>query len=808
MISAIRRKFGGDKDGLPGVQMPAGVQRVDLELQKKYARGVQYNLKIVIRGDRNKKFRLPTSTGTTEPLMMLSKSTFGTLWTFQRRKRVRDDKLKLANTSGDQKNATDKFEETACDARFVDVYKGTHGVIFLKEIVLVPSHIPVLILANRRDMGHHRQITDLQCSTFVDLFNRVLHSSKMSTFMRRYWSTRLPSEEMQADLWKNTLSIQPDQPQHVIIIRLFFVLGLFIICILSNVSNFFQTALGMISEEMEIVIFFVKAQSMLMFFNFIAAAYQIFFGTVKVEGNHFYPCGFINMNYPKCAHFVAETAECAICMNSPANRRMVPCGHAVCCSCLEKLSMTFYNTKCPFCRAKILASEPMNIAVNDVNSIGRCGELGRGNKPTDAFNETSNEENEFGENVLLPSDSNPVTNNPDGSPRARWAPSSMRYAFGMKFVHLFFNIPFLCLQKETLKRQLETNKNEILSSYHELDCYQETPEADYDNFIEMVTQRRREVADKNSSAARPVHVPTSGRVMGGGQPIPGQYLPRAPTSKTTSPQEVRAANPYAAHPVADRRTSFEIVNAEGNKKANYPRERAAISDDEMHNNMVATFEEDFSLDNELSKQMARLGEQRKDKQKPRPVLKEPFRSLQEERDSSATPIAYKIKLNEIDDDSPVRIPDPAEDPPSLVEMPVSQNNFGLSMTSADLDAWLGSNDHSPSSTTEKVQNRTQSPSSDEEFGINLPSPLPKPSVDVLFPVEFSSVVKEPINTTSKEAPAKKKKLKSSAKTETDGNDVAKKKTKKKKTLAKDSQKMLEEFLGPPEPTATEDYDPL
>ncbi|MQL20576.1 hypothetical protein EI008_26765, partial [Escherichia coli] len=53
MFSAIRKKLGGDKEENKSTVMPSGVQRVDAELQRKFARGVQYNLKIVIRGDRN-----------------------------------------------------------------------------------------------------------------------------------------------------------------------------------------------------------------------------------------------------------------------------------------------------------------------------------------------------------------------------------------------------------------------------------------------------------------------------------------------------------------------------------------------------------------------------------------------------------------------------------------------------------------------------------------------------------------------------------------------------------------------------------
>jgi predicted nuclease of restriction endonuclease-like RecB superfamily len=53
----------------------------------------------------------------------------------------------------------------------VDVYKGTHGVIFMmdvckkwtyeyvqREIEKVPSKLPVLVLANFRDQNEHREV--------------------------------------------------------------------------------------------------------------------------------------------------------------------------------------------------------------------------------------------------------------------------------------------------------------------------------------------------------------------------------------------------------------------------------------------------------------------------------------------------------------------------------------------------------------------------------------------------------------------------------------------------------------------------
>ena len=49
MISALRRKLGGEKDGVqsPTATMPSGVHRVDQELQRKFAKGVQYNSKFL-----------------------------------------------------------------------------------------------------------------------------------------------------------------------------------------------------------------------------------------------------------------------------------------------------------------------------------------------------------------------------------------------------------------------------------------------------------------------------------------------------------------------------------------------------------------------------------------------------------------------------------------------------------------------------------------------------------------------------------------------------------------------------------------
>uniref|UniRef100_W5LZP2 RAB, member RAS onco family like 6 n=1 Tax=Lepisosteus oculatus TaxID=7918 RepID=W5LZP2_LEPOC len=84
--------------------------------------------------------------------------------------------------------------------------------------------------------------------------------------------------------------------------------------------------------------------------------------------------------------------------------------------------------------------------------------------------------------VILPDDIRDFIaslNRPLGSSYIHYAESSMKNGFGLKYLHRFFNIPFLQLQRETLLRQLETNQLDIDATLEELTVQQETEDQNY-----------------------------------------------------------------------------------------------------------------------------------------------------------------------------------------------------------------------------------------------------------------------------------------------------------------------------------------
>ncbi|CAI4230858.1 unnamed protein product [Auanema sp. JU1783] len=431
----------------------------------------------------------------------------------------------------------------------------------------------------------------------------------------------------------------------------------------------------------------------------------------------------------------------------------------------------------------------------------------------------------------------------DGSPRVRWTQSSMRNAFGLRLVHLFFNIPFLCLQRETLKLQIERNRQEIVSSYSELDCYRESAEADYEKFMEAVTQKRRQAAE--NQGVKPSAVTPSARVMGGGQPIPGQSL--SPEKSVRKPSDVSLAGSADSAPTTvqksspehfeSRKDSFEMLGGEevddmnqfldssemaekSRRPASLPLQHSSISDDE-NNTMVRTFEEDFYADDDLKEKMSKKAVEQQKKTKKTTVLK-----LQELPPPSITPPAYHVRLESDNADSsndeyitPERtdsdvpntftaLSSPSEQ--KTLESIVTESNHHAStaFTAEDLDEWLGKED------VPAVPNEIEQPvvaeSSDDEIGVKPPVLTPtQPTVTV--PQTVQMVIP---NLKTEEKPKKKKKKNVEGSTEKkktkDGVVKPKKRSSSKpgRNSMKTPQVTLEEFLGGPIVQDDQDYDPL
>ncbi|XP_070286318.1 rab-like protein 6 isoform X2 [Myotis yumanensis] len=205
MFSALKKLVGSEPAAGREKNIPAGLQSMNQALQRRFAKGVQYNMKIVIRGDRNtgktalwhrlqgKKFveeYIPTqeiqvtsihwSYKTTDDIVKVE------VWDVvdKGKCKKRGDGLKMENDPQEAES------EMALDAEFLDVYKNCNGVVMmfditkqwtfsyiLRELPKVPTHVPVCVLGNYRDMGEHRVILPDDVRDLMDRLDRPPGSS-------------------------------------------------------------------------------------------------------------------------------------------------------------------------------------------------------------------------------------------------------------------------------------------------------------------------------------------------------------------------------------------------------------------------------------------------------------------------------------------------------------------------------------------------------------------------------------------------------------------------------------------------------
>lgn len=117
------------------------------------------------------------------------------------RRRKKMEGLKMENAT----QVENIVEEPTLDAQFLDVYKGTNGVIVMlditkqwtfdyvqRELPKIPSHIPVIVLGNHCDMAHHRTVTPDMVTYFIDtLGDRIAQVRYAESSMRNGFGLKL-----------------------------------------------------------------------------------------------------------------------------------------------------------------------------------------------------------------------------------------------------------------------------------------------------------------------------------------------------------------------------------------------------------------------------------------------------------------------------------------------------------------------------------------------------------------------------------------------------------------------------------------
>ncbi|KAG8447423.1 hypothetical protein GDO86_014776 [Hymenochirus boettgeri] len=160
--------------------------------------------------------------------------------------------------------------------------------------------------------------------------------------------------------------------------------------------------------------------------------------------------------------------------------------------------------------------------------------------------------------VILPDDVRECIHNLNRSPGSsyiRYAESSMKNSFGLKYLHKFFNIPFLQLQRETLLRQLETNQLDIDATLEELSVQQETEDQNYEIFLDMVEMNKRQPSPVTTNGQSPASgsqspvVPTN----------PGSPESSSPGTPLQMPSTLPTSPPMAASPPPNPPDILEVA---------------------------------------------------------------------------------------------------------------------------------------------------------------------------------------------------------------------------------------------------------
>ncbi|VDN07857.1 unnamed protein product [Thelazia callipaeda] len=780
MITALKKKFVGvdtSEHGSEPSQMPYGIATLDHKLQKKYSKGVQYNMKIVIRGDRNVGKsclwrRLQGLSFIDEYIPTDEIQVASIQWSYRvtddvvkvdvwdvvdrsTKKRIKSEGLKF-------KNAKVEFEEFACDAQFVNVYKGANGVILMfditknwtwdyvtRELLNIPSNIPVLILGNRRDMGHHRQVSDDVCRAFIENYKRganfIIILNKVSwitvarhstaalfyllvlvqwptsnlsmanitatrvgltntAFILFFWCAifyhymvsagRVEIDWINGRFLASGWLVQSSRRTHRLLLVLSVAVSSAAVIHASTLHlllNAERQSLEFPSTSLSFNILKIDFFFVLLFALYCGArlsleptglskrsrhsAVTVVAHTTSlpspstsssrnctesvvslIDSSQRYIPQEVLQPHHKCPQYIEE---CKICLQYVADR-VIGCSHVLCSSCLLKIIMecqgenSLNGIRCPFCRQQICYVREIQFTVSDCFipiSEYLQARMTLMNSNVWQFREES------------------VNTNKGNEPAAiRYSQCSMRNAFGLRFLYLFFNIPFLYLQRETLLGQLKTNQRDIKLSFDELDMFEETQDASYDKFIENVAARRRLAAEK----AAPLSMSEAtgrGLPVGGGQLIP--YSGFQDESRVCQHSKDIVSLSDATHSmqsaVLQSPSKLDNTSQEVKIDIDVSLNHACSSDEEM-NNMVTTYEEDISSEEEFQAEKAVISQKRLDNSR--------LQSSSSNREPQ-TPIAYRVPIT-----------NSTHDVNGSSEYEISHKRMQSKFSNDDFDSWL------------------------------------------------------------------------------------------------------------------------
>ncbi|CAK9302440.1 unnamed protein product [Gordionus sp. m RMFG-2023] len=244
----------------------ANIQTMGPSLQQKYSRGVHYNMKILVKGDRNVGksclyYRLQGKNFIEQYTPTSEIQIVNINWNYKNTENIVKVEIWDVVDKGKKLNATfnhtqkcslklqndnipDKLlnGEATLDAELIDVYKGAQGVIIMLDITRkwtlnymkneldkIPFAIPILILANKKDLQHKRAIDFEEITSYIrerqnvsshlaSTHIKVIESSMKNNFGLKYIHKffNLPFLELQRDTLLRQLATNSENIQIIL----------------------------------------------------------------------------------------------------------------------------------------------------------------------------------------------------------------------------------------------------------------------------------------------------------------------------------------------------------------------------------------------------------------------------------------------------------------------------------------------------------------------------------------------------------------------------------------------------------------